>query len=319
MGAVANFKVGEQVRVRLFMKTCDVRKTNTKPPRDYLSTTLTDGVDDLDGKVWNYVNVGNLPEAKKSYDVVGTIGEYQGKKQITITDLKLSSDQDTSAFIVTLGYTADELWDAVSKAISAIKNDTLQTICATVYATYRDVLLRAPSAKAVHHAGAGGNIIHTIEVFNLASSICDNYGPDVINKPLAQAGALLHDIGKAYVYEIEGPAIDYTYAGHLHDHIVTGIRMLDSTAQWPEEQKETIDLLTHIIAAHHGKMEYGSPVTPKCLEAYIVNIADGISATVDTILTANIKAPPTGNITDRIYTNGNVPNIKQSHIQEVIK
>lgn len=319
MGAIADFKVGEQVRVRLFMKTCDVRKTNTKPPRDFLSIILTDGYDDLDGKVWNYINVGNLPEPKKCYDVVGTIGEYQGKKQINITDLKLSDNQDTTAFIVTLGVPADSLWDAVANAIAVIKNDMLQDICSQVYATYKDVLLRAPSAKAVHHAGAGGNIIHTIEVFNLVSAICDNYEPAIINKPLAQAGALLHDIGKAYVYEIEGPSIDYTYIGHLHDHIVAGIRMLDNTMQWPEMYKETIDLLTHIIAAHHGKMEYGSPVTPRFLEAYVVNIADGISATFDSILTANEKAPVAGNITDKIYTSGNVPHVKQSHIHNIVR
>ena len=36
--------------------------------------------------------------------------------------------------------------------------------------------------------------------------------------------------------------------------------------------------MKHCIFAHHGKKEYGSPIEPHCPEAYILNIADGLSA-----------------------------------------
>lgn len=39
-----------------------------------------------------------------------------------------------------------------------------------------------------------------------------------------------------------------------------------------------MELLKHCLAAHHGKMEYGSPVTPHIPEANILNIADNLSA-----------------------------------------
>ena len=58
-----------------------------------------------------------------------------------------------------------------------------------------------------------------------------------------------------------------------------------------KEDRPIFELLTHIISSHHGKQEYGSPVTPAFAEAHIVNIADGISATLDTLpLSANKKA-----------------------------
>lgn len=317
MGVISNLKLGEQVHIRLFLKSCDVRKTNTRPPRDYLSTVFTDGNDDLDGKVWNYVNAGDLPESKKCYDIVGTIGEYNNKKQITLTKMTLAANQDLTAFTANSGFTADELWAACSAAIASIENEVLHDICKTIYDKHKANFIMAPSASGIHHAYAGGNILHTIEVFNMSIAISELYDETIINRDLCKAGALLHDIGKAYTYDVEGPSISYTYLGHLQDHIVIGTRMLLDNV-WPEAYNDIIELLIHIISAHHGKLEYGSPVTPKFLEAYIVNIADGISATFDTVLTANEKAASTSDVTEKIYACGNYQHITQRHIHEIV-
>ena len=42
-----------------------------------------------------------------------------------------------------------------------------------------------------------------------------------------------------------------------------------------------IDLISHIILSHHGKMEYGSPVVPQFLEAVLVNRGDDMSSYAD--------------------------------------
>jgi 3'-5' exoribonuclease len=321
MGAISNLKVGEQVKIRLFMKACDVRKTNSKPPRDYLDATFTDGQDDLNGKMWNYVHVGNLPEQKKCYDIIGTIGEYQGRKQITLTSYTLSADQDTTAFQLSIGVSIDELWAAAMQAIDGISNTKLRDIVLTVYNRYKDILAPATSAKAVHHVGAGGNILHSLEVHNIGCGIFDAYsgqsGYEKFSKNLVKAGALLHDIGKAKVYEIEGPAVDYTYVGYVHDHIVAGIQMLLSI-DWPEDYHDLIDLLVHIIASHHGKLEYGSPTTPKFMEAYIVNHADGISATMDALRAANEKVTDGNYVTEKIFSCNNTQHITQAHVISVV-
>ena len=40
---------------------------------------------------------------------------------------------------------------------------------------------------------------------------------------------------------------------------------------FPEEMER---ILKHILIAHHGEYEYGSPKRPKCMEAMIVHLAD---------------------------------------------
>ena len=317
MGAIATMKVGEQISLRLFLKSCEVRKTNAKPPRDFFSGVYTDGIDDIDVKIWNYVNAGDLPETKKCYIITGTVGEYQGKKQLTLTKQVLADDQNTEAFTLSVGYSVTDLWNAAMSAIELISDDILRDIVSVVYSTYKDKLAVASSAVSVHHVGAGGNVLHSVEVFNLTSAICDTFKAYNINKSLAQSGALLHDIGKAYIYEIDGPSVDYTLDGILHEHISTGIKMLHDI-KWPEEYKHHIWLLEHIIESHHGALEFGSPVQPRFLEAYAVSRADGISATFDTINTANNKAAADKNVTERIYACGNAAHLKQNYIHSLI-
>jgi 3'-5' exoribonuclease len=49
---------------------------------------------------------------------------------------------------------------------------------------------------------------------------------------------------------------------------------------FPEEKKL---LVKHLILAHHGKYEYGSPKRPKCLEALVVHMIDDLDSKVNAI------------------------------------
>src|SRR5438309_777063 len=127
--------------------------------------------------------------------------------------------------------------------------------------------MRAPAAKAIHHAYAGGLCEHTLSVMQLGWRICDHYPQ--LDRDLVTAGCLLHDIGK--VREI-GADLEYTEEGRLVGHLIL-------TCQWIREKasrlqgfpRELEQRITHLIAAHHGKHEYGSPKEPSSLEAFVVH------------------------------------------------
>src|ERR1700675_3427384 len=55
--------------------------------------------------------------------------------------------------------------------------------------------LRAPAAKNIHHAFAGGLCEPTLSVLQLGWRVCDHYPQ--LDRDLVTAGCLLHDIGKA--------------------------------------------------------------------------------------------------------------------------
>lgn len=312
---------GQKITARLVLADASLRKTKGVPPKPFLAVTLLDGVDTLGGNIWDYKD-DTVPAIGQVYDIIGIIGSFAGKKQITINSLILSADQSMIEFMCTYDADLVGLWSRVEYCIKDIKHVDLRYVTEYIYYKYKDAILLSSSAKAVHHVGIGGNLSHTLEVYDYANSIVDTLeaSDKLISRSLVMAGALLHDIGKPFTYTITGPVVDTTEDGNMFDHIVIGLRILNETLlELGPAYTDVINLLSHIIASHHGQLEYGSPVTPRFAEAYIVNMADIISANLDTLYTANIKAEKEGkSMTDKLYTLSNREHILQQTIDAML-
>lgn len=96
----------------------------------------------------------------------------------------------------------------------------------------------------------GQNVLkHSLETAYIAGALAGELGADV---QIAKRGGLLHDIGKALDFEMEGT------------HVSIGVEVAKKYKESPE--------VIHCIEAHHGGVEYHS------LEAILVQVADAISS-----------------------------------------
>ena len=137
------------------------------------------------------------------------------------------------------------------------------------------------AAKTVHHGFIGGLLEHTLGVANLCNLFAKQY--PVINRDLLITGAILHDIGKTKELS-EFPLNDYTDDGQLLGHIVIGVEMVGAKiSQIPDFPSKLSAEVKHLIVAHHGEFEFGSPKKPAIIEAFALNFADNMDAKMETL------------------------------------
>lgn len=147
---------------------------------------------------------------------------------------------------------------------------------------FLDKFKRGIGGVSMHHNYIGGLAEHTLNVMYLTSMLCERYGCN--RTETAVLAAKLHDIGKVYELYYDGP-FKYTLRGEMEGHIVIGAELIDK-AFYENNTYYSEDFITRIkgcIVQHHGKLEYGSPREMKMEEAFIVNYADSIDATMNKI------------------------------------
>ncbi len=133
----------------------------------------------------------------------------------------------------------------------------------------------APAAKTYHQAYRHGLLEHTLSVAQAVSAAA-NFFPG-IDREVAVAGALLHDLGKTVAYNEDPLAIDLTDAGRLQGEIPLGYYAVRRQIEdLPGFDPALAQAVLHIILSHHGQLEHGSPVVPATREAVLVHMIDNL-------------------------------------------
>lgn len=315
---ISNLEVGKSCTITLVVKSATPRETRAKKP--YLVLELYDGVDTITGNYWDWVS-GNIPEVNSILDVTANVTEWQGKKQLTVTSLRNNTTRHLSEFMPSNGNDISKVYNQAYELCCTIKDDMLRSLTLGILEALQDHWLTVPGASGVHHAYVGGTLVHSYSVAKIAKAMAEQI-PEA-NVDLCIAGGMLHDVGKLYTYKIDGIAIGRTDEGNLYEHIFMGAEFVGNFADTVVNTDEyltmkKLQLLRHIILSHHGKLEFGSPVTPQCIEAFIVNYADGVDASVEQIRAAARKVPDNVKWTERIYTLGNCAQLTPNYVGVVM-
>jgi len=209
----------------------------------------------------------------------GTVTAYRGVLRISAEEMLSVRQYDSADLLPSGTRDTDELVAELRALVKAVGDRALSAVVRRVFseAGFMKRFKSCPASQSYHHAYMGGLLEHTVGVATLCRALCDLY-PHA-DADLLLAGALLHDIGK--VDELQcTTGIEYTDDGRMIGHVVLGERRVRAAVEFLGDvvPHETATRLSHVLLAHHGELEWGSPKRPCTLEALMLHHADNLDA-----------------------------------------
>ena len=168
----------------------------------------------------------------------------------------------------------NELLSKIKKNIDEdIYNSFIDDKLSKLYSLY----VKYPAATSNHHTYPGGLLTHTYQMLNILLGIKSTY-PFKFHFPTVVIGIMLHDFGKTVEYQSDGVRTPEFYLlGHIYIGAKTAAKLMTSHGFTPKQ----IEYVEHCVLAHHSKKEWGSPVVPATIEAFITHHCDMLSGIGD--------------------------------------
>jgi len=189
---------------------------------------------------------------------------------------------------------ADAMEAGVRELVATVQDEHLRALLESVLGPHThtwELYRRAPAAKLYHQAYAHGLLEHSLTVAQGVALLASTFPG--IDRDVAVAGALLHDIGKLDAYTADPAAIDLTDTGRLQGEIPLGYyRIRRAIEELPGFPPETAQAVLHIILSHHGALEHGSPVVPCTREAWLVHMIDNLGGKLGSFDRLEKALPP---------------------------
>jgi 3'-5' exoribonuclease len=229
------------------------------------------------------VLLGALPEGCAPGGAVRCRGRYELHPrygpQIAVEALRPAGDEVAAeALLDGPPRSAEQMEADLRELVATVQCAHLRGLLETVFDPEGETWERyrcAPAAKFFHQAYRHGLLEHSLSVAQGVSAMAATFPG--IDRDVAVAGALLHDIGKLDAYTSDPVAIDMTDLGKLQGEIPLGYyrvrRLIEDVPGFPPQ---TAAGLLHIILSHHGTLEHGSPVVPCTREATLVHMIDNL-------------------------------------------
>lgn len=227
--------------------------------------------------------------AGKVYKGAIDVKEYMGQKSLVVYNIE-SCDEDSVSDYIAYEYDYEKHLNNLKNEIEDIgkSNSELKLIVEHMIKMTNNKFWNHTAGVSMHHRRLGGLVVHTDEVLEISKGIVNsgNYSK-LVNYDMLRTACILHDVGKCAELVVDGSAgtTEYGVKGLLEGHITIGVEMLNAVynnliAEGININPEYLRNIRHCILSHHGKLEYGSPVTPSTIEAKILSYADLISCDI---------------------------------------
>ena len=281
----------------------------TKGGKPYFDLVFADATGSLSLKVWSDTPLHSEAEKIALNTIVRLEGEWTQNQYgvngngVSWARLDESAIADFLAGDPATRRKQEKDFSDILAFCETMKDPRLKKLRARFFETMGDRFRRTAAARKNHHARRGGLVEHLAQMMRSAEAICGVY-PE-LNRDLMLAGVLFHDCGKLWEnsYPEDGFGQIHSRYGEMLGHIPLGIELANKLWQdllgssefdeFSECEPTTDDVrlhLLHLIASHHGQLEFGSPVLPKTPEAHALHYIDNLDAKMEMLRDAYAQA-----------------------------
>jgi 3'-5' exoribonuclease len=259
----------------------------------YIAMFLCDRTGQLNGRMWQASEAVYKALPKPGFvHVQGRSELYQNNLQIVVNNVAAidPSKVNVEDYLARTTKDCGQMLKEVTEIVGTIRHPQLAALCQAFLddKALMQSFCSAPGGMKMHHDCIGGLLEHTHNMLRVARAVLPLY-PQV-QADLVLAGIFLHDMGKTeeLAYDM---AFSYTDSGQLIGHISKSLLMLHRKAdalraQGVQINQDILDSIGHIILAHHGAYEFGSPKLPATAEAFMVYYLDDLDAKMDQVTAA---------------------------------
>lgn len=280
---IKELPMDQKTKITLLLISIEEKETRGRSP--YCSFTLTDGTDTILAQLWN-TQKKNVKVAEKTLITAEIYTKlYNEAPSYEIYQYGPAPDtENINDYVVHAPYDSNQMFNRIIDRLDkGVKEPTgLNEFTKKILFDNYDKILCWSAASKIHHNCKGGWLYHTFRMVESAYYLRCVYPVDA---ELLLCGTILHDIGKLKELDTDDlGASEYTIEGTLFGHATLGIELIDKAyAAWkkeihPDLPEERIMLLKHMIASHHGKLEYGAITVPCIPEAMILHELDMIDS-----------------------------------------
>ena len=277
-----------------------VRKA-TRDGKPFFEATFADAEMKLTLRAWSDSPAFSLCENLTAGEFVEVAGDFAHSPAYGVESKRWSCnplpDEERDALLagppaLHERQTAD--FEKICALVAEIADPRFRALAELYLADFGDRFRRTAAARQNHHARRGGLVEHVAQMMRSADVIAGVY--PALNRDLLLTAVLFHDAGKLWENSlpVDGFVMPFDERGEMLGHITIGIELVNAlwrkllatpeAAEWsglvPASEDARLHLL-HLVAAHHGELQFGSPVVPKTPEAWALHYVDNLDAKLE--------------------------------------
>ena len=276
-------------------------KKETRDGKPFFEVTLADAEAKLTLRAWSDSPAFALCENLAAGEFVEVAGEFAHSAAFGVESKRWSCQPLPDAAREALLAGPVEMRERqaadfahIRALMAGLGDPRFRALAELFLAEYGDRFRRTAAARQNHHARRGGLVEHVAQMMRSAAAIAGAY--PALNRDLLLTAVLFHDAGKLWENALpaDGFVMAFDERGEMLGHITIGIELVNAlwrkllatpeAATWgglqPAGEDARLHLL-HLVAAHHGELQFGSPIVPKTPEAWALHYVDNLDAKLE--------------------------------------